>query len=380
MSWRDRECPLHVGWYALAAHIQHEIYVSEGGAFPLKSFIYTPQRSVKDMAQIQYRLSRHGLFHLMMRLRQLDYAILSSHLGVPMNLRTAVIIATKGRPQEVSNLIATLALQTVLPDLIVVSAFDRNDIPQGSVVAKNVEVIFGPPGSSAQRNRALSLVHGKFDIVVFFDDDFIPSRYWIEHIQVLFSTEPDIVGVTGQLLVDGVTIGGLEWLRGQSIVNEGDSSKKQMVAINDYQTLDHHPTYGCNMAFRAKMIEHLTFDERLILYGWLEDRDFAFRAGIEGRLIWPDAIWGVHLGTKRARGSGLRFGYSQVVNPWYLMKKGTMTPYDVGRHIFIGLAANTLGCCFPSSHVDRWGRLKGNIIGISDILFGRWAPEMISEL
>jgi GT2 family glycosyltransferase len=297
-----------------------------------------------------------------------------------MTLRTAVIIATKGRPQQVSNLIDTLALQTVLPDMIVVSACDRNDIPQSSVVAKNVKVIFGPPGSSAQRNRALSSVRGKSDIVVFFDDDFIPSRYWIEHIQMLFATESDIVGVTGQVLADGVTIGGLEWSDGQSIVNKADSFKKQMATMNDYQMQDHRAAYGCNMAFRATTIEHLTFDERLVLYGWLEDRDFAFWAGTEGRLIWTDAIWGVHLGTKSARGSGLRFGYSQVVNPWYLMKKGSMTPYVVLRHIFRGLAANTLGCFFPTSHVDRWGRLKGNIIGIKDILFGRWAPERISEL
>ena len=62
--------------------------------------------------------------------------------------------------------------------------------------------------------------------------------------------------------------------------------------MNDYKMQDDRFPYGCNMAFRAQSIEHLTFDERLVLYGWLEDRDFAFRAGAAGRMIQTDAVWG----------------------------------------------------------------------------------------
>jgi hypothetical protein len=196
---------------------------------------------------------------------------------------------------------------------------------------------------------------------------------------MLLAAQSDTVCVTGQILVDGVKIGGLEWSDGQSIVSKADSSKK-IVTMNDHNTQDLKSPYGCNMAFRAKSIEHLRFDERLILYGWLEDRDFGFRAGARARIISTDVVWGVHLGTKRGRVSGLRFGYSQVVNPWYLMKKGSMTPFDVYRSIFHGLAANALGTFFRNSHVDRWGRLKGNIIAIKDIIFNRWAPERIAEL
>jgi GT2 family glycosyltransferase len=296
-----------------------------------------------------------------------------------MSFRTAVIIATRGRPREVSNLLNTLALQTHFPDVIVVSACDHNDIEQSRVSAKNVEVLFGPPGLPAQRNRALSLAHGKYDIIIFFDDDFIPSRFWIEHLQLLLATKSDLVCVTGHVLIDGATTGGLEWSNGQAIVNSADSSRK-MLALEDWNVLDDPLPYGCNMAFRAKSIEHLAFDERLVQYGWLEDRDFAFRAGTGGRMIRTDALWGVHLGIKRGRDSGLRIGYSQVVNPWYLMTKGSMRSSDACRLIFRGLAGNAMPGFAKSSHIDRWGRLKGNIIGIKDIMFGRWAPERVAEL
>jgi hypothetical protein len=62
------------------------------------------------------------------------------------------------------------------------------------------------------------------------------------------------------------------------------------------------------------------------------------------------------------------------------MKKGSMTPYETGRSILSGLAANTLGTLLRNSHVDRWGRLKGNVAGVTDILLGRWAPEAAAEL
>ncbi len=295
-----------------------------------------------------------------------------------MTPSTTVIIATRGRPEKVSQLIDTLAHQTILPDKIIVSASEPNDITQNTS-AENMEVIFGPPGLPAQRNRALAAVRRKCDIVIFFDDDFIPSRYWIERVQILLATHTDIVSVTGSVLADGVTSGGLDWSKGQAIVSEADVSQT-MITMNNFKIQDDQPAYGCNMAFRARSIEHLTFDERLVLYGWLEDRDFSRRARSKGRITWTNAVWGVHLGATNGRVSGLRFGYSQVVNPWYLSTKGSMTPLEVYRNIFRGLAANILGCLLPGSHIDRWGRLKGNLIGISEIMSGRWAPERIVEL
>ena len=295
-----------------------------------------------------------------------------------MKPHTAVIVATRGRPQDVSNLLSALGQQTILADTVIVSACDHSDIEQNKIAAEKIEVLFGPPGLAAQRNRALSSVRGKFDLIIFFDDDFIPSRFWIERIQELFAVYPDIVCATGHVILDGVTIGALEARYGQTVVDDADLKAKR--AIKDCKVVDRHSPYGCNMAFLAKSIDHLTFDERLVLYGWLEDRDFAFRAGANGRMIWTDAVWGVHLGTRRGRVPGLRFGYSQVVNPWYLMKKGSMTRFDVYRMILRGFAGNALRSFFPDPRVDRWGRLKGNIIGIKDIIFARWAPERIINL
>jgi hypothetical protein len=70
-----------------------------------------------------------------------------------MRLRTAVIIATKGRPQELANLLGDLERQTLPPDRILVSACEPSDVASVDV-NERVHVIFGDSGSSGQRNRA----------------------------------------------------------------------------------------------------------------------------------------------------------------------------------------------------------------------------------
>jgi GT2 family glycosyltransferase len=298
----------------------------------------------------------------------------------PFNPFTAVVVATKDRPLAVSRLLDTLKHQTVRPDVIIISAYNDGDVEGDHTSADNVQVLFGPPGLPAQRNRALALLRGKADIVIFFDDDFVPSRFWIERVQALLKSHPDVGGVTGQVLADGVKSMEIAWAEAQSIVDEADQSGTH-ISWDDVSIPDFHMSpYGCNMAFRAKAIQDIEFDERLVLYGWLEDRDFGARAARRARMIFTDLLWGVHLGVRSGRTSGLRFGYSQVVNPWYLKQNGSMKSIEVYGYIIRALARNALGIVFRTSEIDRWGRFKGNLIGLTDILHGRWAPERIAHL
>ena len=97
-------------------------------------------------------------------------------------------------------------------------------------------------------------------------------------------------------------------------------------------------------------------------------------------MILTDLVWGVHLGSRSGRTSGLRFGYSQVVNPWYLMTKGTMSGSNTFIYIVRALSRNAVGTIFRSPTIDRWGRLRGNLIGAADIIRGTWAPEKVKDL
>jgi GT2 family glycosyltransferase len=328
--------------------------------------------SAKVLAVLTRRRADRALIGL------ITFIELSEPQKFQMFPRTAVIVATRERPQELINLLDALKRQTIPPDRIIISACEARDVPSISV-NERVEIILGSPGSSVQRNRAWVKIKGTADIIVFFDDDFIPSRFWIERVCAFLTAYPDVVCLTGRVIVDGAKLRELDWPKGLSVVDKADLWAKPFSATK-CTIRDKVTPYGCNMAIRAEMIEHLSFDERLVLYGWLEDRDLGIRAATAGRTIWTDAVWGVHLGVKKGRQSGLRFGYSQMVNPWYLMKKGTLTPSQTGQNIVRGLLGNLLGSLVLNSRVDRRGRLKGNFIGIKDIISGCWAPERVMEL
>jgi GT2 family glycosyltransferase len=292
-----------------------------------------------------------------------------------MNSSVAVVIATKGRPAEVSKLITHLRGQTELPDIIVVSTCTSSDIDADLLSDLQVKLIFGSPGLTAQRNRALASLSNQTEIIIFFDDDFIPSRFWIERAKILFASHADVVCISGKVLKDG----GVGATEGEAIVHRADVVAPHFTA-RDHDVTEWLSPYGCNMAVRFKSLDDIRFDERLVLYGWLEDRDFGVRLGSRGRIVQANALWGVHFArTMRGRGStGLTFGYSQVVNPWYLMRKGTMTPLEALRYIARSLIGNSIN--FFDDRTDRRGRLKGNVLGLADIILRRWAPEKIAKL
>ncbi|WP_367715613.1 hypothetical protein AB2N04_16470 [Nitratireductor sp. GISD-1A_MAKvit] len=124
----------------------------------------------------------------------------------------------------------------------------------------------------------------------------------------------------------------------------------------------------------------LRFDENLPLYGWLEDVDFSRQIARHGRIVRSPRLHGVHLGTKTGRTSGVRLGYSQIANPFYLMRKRTMSPGQAAPQIARNLAANALRALYPEPWVDRRGRLVGNIRAVGDLMRGRLAPQNVNVL
>jgi hypothetical protein len=290
-------------------------------------------------------------------------------------VRIAVIVATKGRPQAVNQLLRLLEEQTRLPSVVVVSATERADIQDSMPTSLVVEYIFGPAGTSCQRNRALEKTRDCSDIVVFFDDDFAPSPTWLEHCANAFTSDSSVVGISGLVLRDGAQAQEISWEEAKRLIHDSPPAHGTAPLVAEPDGL-----YGCNMAYRASAIRHVVFDERLVLYGWLEDKDFSRSAGKIGRLVICNAMVGVHLGLKSGRVSGTKYGYSQVVNAWYLHKKGILTSMEAWSNIGKALLANSAKSFWPEKHIDRLGRFKGNLIGLGNVMLGHHRPEKAAEL
>jgi glycosyltransferase involved in cell wall biosynthesis len=283
--------------------------------------------------------------------------------------KVAVIIATIGRPGVVAETVNhLLAHQTLQPSAFIVSC--ASDADAGTLMSdQRVQVITGPAGLPRQRNRALAAVPADTDIVAFFDDDFVADAGWIASVALAFRDEPWLGSLTGDVLADGIKGPGIGFDEALGLIAAAAPPQRTTWT-------EPYSPYGCNMAFRASAIRSMRFDERLVLYGWLEDRDFgAVLRRHGGRLARTNEARGVHLGVKGGRVRGERLGYSQVVNPLYMLRKGTMTFAQVADHVFRNIAANLARSLRPEPHVDRRGRLRGNVLAMRDIIRGQVEPE-----
>jgi len=289
--------------------------------------------------------------------------------------RLAVIIASLNRPRELADVMAALARQTVTPDRIILSVTKEEDLPPAQS-RQGAEVIIGPKGSCHQRNSGIEAVIGNVDYIAFFDDDYLPSKFACERMVDFLETHADLAGINGHLIADGINGPGISREEAEAMIAEFDARPAPEPKIG--QAVD--GLYGCNMAYRASMVQDARFDENLPLYAWQEDIDFAAQLLPRGRLVQSNAFAGVHRGVKGGRTSGVRLGYSQVANPLYLMKKGTMRKGFGWKLMLRNIASNHVKAFRPEPWVDRWGRVKGNWLAFRHALTGKLRPDHILKL
>ncbi len=289
-------------------------------------------------------------------------------------LRVGVVVATLGRAAECADLLERLALQTQPPQAVVISAEKPADVP--AEPTEGVAVIFGPRGLCAQRNRGIAAIAAQCDVIAFFDDDFLPTRTSIEGLGRLFQDNPDVVGATGDVCADGVGAGGIGLADALAILNDYEARGVRPMQVEQKICI----AYGCNMAFRVSAMEGRHFDERLPLYGWQEDVDFAGQLAKVGCIARTRAFGGVHRGVTGARSPGIKIGFSQIVNPLYLARKGTMRWSHALRIIAGNLLANHAKVFWLKEHIDRPGRVCGNWIGLAHVVRGRLRPETMLDL
>lgn len=290
-------------------------------------------------------------------------------------MKLVVAIPTLGRCEQLARLLAHLEHQTRSPDEVIVSAPDATHVESIQTERFPTSVIFGKKGLTAQRNNALEHAARRFDIITFFDDDFVPADDYLARVINGFEAHDDWTVVMGHAIRDGACNAGVEW---QEAIDALDEAKANPPA--ESLVSDHVGAYGCNMSIRAARIGDLRFDERLVLYGWQEDIDFTSQLRSHGHVVGVSSIVGVHLGLKAGRVSGVRFGYSQIVNPVYLIRKGTVPATFALPLMARNIAANLARSVLPEPYIDRRGRLRGNMLALAHVLTGRIEPEYILRL
>lgn len=284
----------------------------------------------------------------------------------------AVVLASAGRPELLGEVVTDLGRQTRKDYTLVVSVPDQaslppDELPDGTVLAH-------ARGLAAQRNAALATVPEATHVFCF-DDDSVVREDYVEQAMHFFDEHPDVVALTGRVLLDGSASQAIprdaalaalaaSWadpLRG------GWSAGREL--------------YGCNFAFRRLAVRGERFDDRLPLYSWLEDHDFARRAMRFGVLAKVDDCVIVHRGVKSGgRMAHERLGYSQVMNPAYFAHKGSFPLWLTARETVPRVGKNALRSVAGPEAEWRRERLRGNLRATADVLRGRFTPERILDI
>lgn len=282
----------------------------------------------------------------------------------------AVVLASAGRSELLGEVIEDLARQTV-DFTLVVSVPDDESLPSGGL----------PPGATvaydrglaAQRNAGLELV-GDAEYVFFFDDDAVVRADYLERALALFEAEPQVVAMTGRVLLDGAATEAIP--REQALAALARSASEPLAG----QWVPTRELYGCNFAYRRSAARGERFDPRLPLYSWLEDHDFARRMMRHGVLARHTDSVIVHRGVKSGgRTAHKRLGYSQMMNPIYLHSVRSF-PLWLAIHEIIPRCGKNLVLSFVGAEKEwRRERLSGNLVALLDAIRGRRTPERMLE-
>lgn len=295
----------------------------------------------------------------------------------PARLKIAIAIATAGRRDVLADTVLFMRNQERPPEefLICPARPEDADVETLRQAHPQLATVSSPVGLCRQRNALMAASNA--DVMVFFDDDFLPDADFLVEIEKLFRANPDVAIATGNVLADGIRGAGIDMNTGLKALSDAGPNRAPDRLSEVYNA------YGCNMAIRLDLARRhgLAFDERLPLYSWLEDVDFSRAIARYGRVVKSERLRGVHLGTKKAgRSPGRRLGYSQIANRVYISRKGNMSLRGALEGGVWNLSSNFLKSFNPEPWADRRGRLVGNLLALWDLVRGRLDPGKIEKM
>lgn len=295
-------------------------------------------------------------------------------------MRISAIICTLNRPAVLHDTILSVKRQTIPPIQILIASPSRKHVLTETLDIPGVTFIETRTGLCVQRNQALDAVAPESEIVAFLDDDLeLTASYFAEMVR-LFTNNPQVIIASGTMLRDGGRGGMITRDEAATLCHTFDQTYDPDRPLN-WKIID--SGYGCNMIVRHASIGDCRFDERLPLYAWLEDRDFSHRVTLGGCApVECENAVAVHLGARSGRVSGVRLGFSTIVNPIYLRRKANTFSFGfIFVHYWLRcLVGNILGIITLDKEYDRVGLIRGNMIGFYHLLSGKCDPEYIFKL
>ncbi len=205
------------------------------------------------------------------------------------------------------------------------------------------------------------------------DDDVELDEYYVEQILRTYREHPEVAMVNGANLAHGIyPAGSLDRETAKKLIAK---QRKENRPVDDIIPMT--TAYGCRMSIRGSLLGKVSFDERLVLYGYLEDLDLAFACRKYGSIVENPRALGVHIEVAFGRMGEKRRGYSEVVNPFYIWSKRTGARLP---RVFLGPLARSVRNAVRAIKGEGHERLIGNLLGWANVATFRPCPEKILEM
>lgn len=258
-----------------------------------------------------------------------------------MKLKTSVIICTRNRFDDFRSTVASLMLQSRLPDeLLVVDSSDEKVIEEylkSASLPVSVKYIHSDPGLTLQRNVGVRNSAG--DILFFFDDDCELNQNYLACVETVFNNDAqgEIGAVGGRLenlfgdqamtlrfRLERMVFVSLRFLFGLDDYGSG------RFRLSGMATFPHHLMKGryidCLsgglMTFRKEVFQKVEFDENLPGYGLMEDWSISKSVLDAGyKTYYEPSASLIHKESPQNRFNYFRWAEMFIVNYDYLFQK-----------------------------------------------------------
>ena len=297
----------------------------------------------------------------------------------PMH-RIALVIPTKDRPADLRTMLASLAIQTYLPQQIVV--VDGSNPPIEQVIAEfpNLSVDYVrvfPPSLAKQRNAGMARLGPDISLAGYLDDDVVLEPSALENMMLFWeSADPETGGAAFNIVnnpMPGLTSIKRFFFIDHPIPGLMLPSGFPSTICNLSRNIDTEWLYGGATVWRRTVIENFPYDEWFVGTGFMEDVDYSYNVRSKFKLkIVADARL-AHYSRPVRNDRQKLLGTWQVINRMYFVRKYSDRGMSLPAAWWASLGLLLLNAGLSVARLDyRYlNRAIGNAMGICSELLGR---------
>ncbi|MEC7782985.1 MAG: glycosyltransferase [Bacteroidota bacterium] len=267
----------------------------------------------------------------------------------------SLIVCTYQRAEALNRLLASVAVQSLYPDEILIIDGSKDLETQQSIASQTIrnlkyfKVEEKDRGLTRQRNFGIKKLNSKSEIVCFLDDDVVLEPGYFKAVIEVFDSDPDIVGVGGVATNENLwkpssrkhstdkvyVFEGYERNESQRFYLRNKLGLQSQELPGIMPPFSHGRTYGypltgknyevdlligMSMNFRRKVIDTEKFSLYFDGYGLYEDADYCLRALKHGKNVLCTSAWLEHLHDPSGRPDLYKYGKMVIRNGWYVWR------------------------------------------------------------